>query len=389
MKPIVDVALREIVERGRSKAFIVSNVVIVVVIGLATGLPVLLWSDDASRVAAFDDPSRSIVAAASAQGFGAQVELVEVQDREAAQEAVRSGGVEAALVDGTTLLTEDGASSGLMAALEGPARTFAIERSLRDAGLDPERVRQALEVAPLETVALDPAADDGVEDPALFVALIGVTSLYGLLVLYGQWVAQGIVEEKQSRVVEVLLSAVSPLQLLVGKVVGIGLLGLAQIGLIVGLGAGLGVVAFDVALPAGSAAVLALVVAWYLLGYAIYAALFAAVGALCARAEDLQSASMPVFILIFGAIVSVQFVLADPTSTVAQVLAFVPFTAPLVQPVLVAGGVVGVVEVVLAAVLGALTIALLMPLTARMYTGGVLKTGSRVSLRDAWRAGVS
>jgi ABC-2 type transport system permease protein len=208
--------------------------------------------------------------------------------------------------------------------------------------------------------------------------------LYGLLAMYGQWVAQGIVEEKQSRVVEVLLAAVRPTELLGGKVLGLGVLGLAQILLFAGLAAGGLTLTEVIDMPAASWRSIALVIPWYVLGYLLYALIFAAAGSLVARVEELQSAVMPAILVLIGALFAAQFALAAPDSTVASVAGIVPFTAPIVQPILLAVGQATWWEVLLAIAIALATIALLLPLTARLYRGGILRTGSRVSFAEAW-----
>jgi ABC-2 type transport system permease protein len=389
MSIVLAIAARELVERGRSKAFIVSNVVIVLAIGLGALLPSVLPGGSPAKIAVFDDASRMVVTLAGERDtfLGAGVQAIEVEDLDAAEAVVLSGEADAALVDGTTVLAEQEPPAHVMSALQAPAHSLALDRSMSEAGLSQVERREILSSEALTVESLGAGGDDGVAEELFIVAIVGVMALYGLLVFYGQWVAQGIVEEKQSRVIEVLLSAVTPLQLLGGKILGIGLLGFAQIALIAGLGAGAAVYATGADVPAGAFGVIGLVLAWYVLGYALYATLFAAIGAICARMEDLQSAAMPVFVLIFGGIFAVQVAAVAPEGVVARVTGLLPFTAPLVQPIRVATGAAGTLEVAGAVLLGIATIAALIPLTTRLYSGGVLRTGSRISFRDAWRAG--
>jgi len=130
------------------------------------------------------------------------------------------------------------------------------------------------------------------------IAFIGVLALYGQLFAYGYWVAAGVVEEKTSRVVEVLLSTVRPSQLLRGKILGIGVLGLLQLFTI-------GVVGFVTAelvgtlkFPTAAVSSIAIVLGWFVLGYFFYASLFTVAGALVSRQEDLQTTMTPLTLLI-------------------------------------------------------------------------------------------
>ena len=152
------------------------------------------------------------------------------------------------------------------------------------------------------------------------------------LAVYGQWVLTGVVEEKNNRVVELILSAVRPRHLLAGKVIGIGLLGLAQLALVAGLAAILlaaGV--FDA--PASLGGSLALVVPWFALGFALYAVAYAAAGALASRQQDANSAGQPVtYTLLAAYFVGYVALSADANGTLAHVLTVFPLTAPLVLP---------------------------------------------------------
>jgi ABC-2 type transport system permease protein len=203
--------------------------------------------------------------------------------------------------------------------------------------------------------------------------------------LFGQWVAQGIVEEKQSRVVEVLLASLRPTELLAGKVLGIGALGLLQILLLAGVGVG-GLLLTDVVdVPPAAWGGLALVIPWYVLGFLLYAALFAMAGSVVSRVEDMQSAIMPVIVVLVLALFAAQIALSNPTGTIATVAGVLPLTAPIVQPVLLAMGVTSWLQISSAIALALAAIAVMLPLAARIYRGGVLRTRGRVSFREAWK----
>jgi ABC-2 type transport system permease protein len=174
--------------------------------------------------------------------------------------------------------------------------------------------------------------------------------------------------------------------LLVGKVVGLGALGLAQLAVLAGTGIGATAVLSGVDLPPGGLRVIAVVLAWFVPGYLLYAMLFALTAATVSRVEDLQSASLIPIAVLVGALLAAQAVLADPTSTLASVVTFVPFTAPIVQPALVAAGAVGWGGTLVSLAIAVATLGVLVPITARVYRGGVLRT-AKVSMREALRAG--
>jgi ABC-2 type transport system permease protein len=205
------------------------------------------------------------------------------------------------------------------------------------------------------------------------------------LAVYGQWVISGVVEEKNSRVVEVILSTVQPRHLLAGKVIGIGLLGLGQLALVAGLAAVLlaaGV--FDA--PAALGASLALVVPWFALGFALYAVAYAAVGALASSHQNADTAGQPVtYTLLAAYFAGYVAVSADASGTVAHVLTVFPLTAPLVLPARSALVGVPLWEHALALTLVITSIYALVRFAGRVYTHGLLHSGAGLDVRAVWR----
>ena len=212
-----------------------------------------------------------------------------------------------------------------------------------------------LDVPEVSVRALDPGAEQ--DQQRVIVAIIGVGVLYGLLILFGQFVAQGVVEEKSSRVVELLLATMKPWQLLAGKIVGLGLLGLAQIVVIAVVGVA-GALAFDlVDIPGDLIGTAVSVVLWFVLGYAFYAAIFAVAASLVSRQEDLAAVIMPTtLVLVVAFIVGIQ-ASADPDGPLAVITSYVPGLSPLVMPVRQAAGDVAVWEIALAVVIMLIAIA--------------------------------
>lgn len=389
MRVVRLVTAREFGERLRSKAFLVSNLVIMALLVVAVLAPALFSDDDPVRIGHLPGAAVDIaqVAAAQAEVFDIDVEAVAMVDRGEAEDALRAGDADVVVLDDQTVLVERAIGTTLESLLASAAGAIQINESLEGVGIPLDERTDLLQVTPLE-VEVVAGADDPVDvtAPNVVVTYFGVFMLYGLLAVYGQWVAQGIVEEKQSRVVEVLLSSIRPTELLVGKVVGLGLLGLAQIVLMAGVGATGLLLSDTIQIDAAGWRSLALVLPWYVLGYLLYAAMFAMAGAVVARVEDLQSAVMPVIAVLVLALLAANVAIADPHSTTATVAGIFPLTAPIMQPILLAVGASSALEVVLAIVLAAVAIALLMPLAGRIYRGGVLRTRGRVSYRDAWRS---
>jgi ABC-2 type transport system permease protein len=204
--------------------------------------------------------------------------------------------------------------------------------------------------------------------------------------VYGSQIALGIGEEKSSRVVEVLLSAVRPVQLLIGKVIGIGLLALAQ-------AAGMVIVFIVAGFATGSSlvhgATLGVVIAggvFIVLGYAFYCTAFAAAGSLVSRQSDVNSTIMPVQLpLIVAYALSYTVLYANGSNTFYDVLGFLPPTAPIAMPVLYAAGDVPVWQVIVSALLCAAGTVWMARLAVRIYANSILRTGARIKLGQAIR----
>jgi ABC-2 type transport system permease protein len=203
--------------------------------------------------------------------------------------------------------------------------------------------------------------------------------------LNGQAVAQGVVEEKSSRVVELLLATIRPWQLMAGKVLGIGIMGLVQVLLIaiVGVAAGLATGVLTLSITAAIGTVVWLIV-WYLLGFFMYAVVFAGLGALVSRQEDVGSVVAPaLMLLIVGYVLGVSILPTNPGSQLMEVLSVIPLFAPTVMPMRLAMGGVAPWEAIVSIGLVAALIPVFIYVAARIYRNAVLQTGARVKLSQA------
>jgi ABC-2 type transport system permease protein len=202
-------------------------------------------------------------------------------------------------------------------------------------------------------------------------------------VLYGQLVAAGVVEEKQNRIIEILLSTVRPRELLFGKVIGVGLVGFVQL-------TALGVVALIavsrtqvISVPnVGAVAILGGLL-WFVLGFMFYALIYAAAGSLVSRQEDLGSITGPLSMLVVGTYLAFFWVLANPDNPLGVGLSMIPPFAPILMPARMAAGDAAVWQVVIGVVLTVLAIFGVNNLAARIYVNSVLQIGSRVKLSQA------
>jgi ABC-2 type transport system permease protein len=356
-------------------------VIILVLVGLLGFQVAVNSGTEETRVGVVGD-SAGLQQALEAQGQALEVDVtvVELADEAAARTAVDDEEVDGALVTGAApeLLVRQSAGGSLQAVVQGAVSQLALAQQLSEAGIT------SLDVPEVAVTALDPDAD--ADGQRVVVAIIGTAVLYSLLILFGQFVAQGVVEEKASRVVELLLATMRPWQLLAGKILGLGVLGFAQILLIAVVGVA-GAIAFDIVdVPGDVVSTAIAVVGWFVLGYAFYAAVFAVAASLVSRQEDLGTVIMPTTLLLVVAfIVGIQAG-ANPDGTLAVVTSYVPGLSPLVMPVRQAAGEVAAWEIGLAVVLMLVAIALIVRLGGRVYAGALLRTSGKTKLREALRA---
>ncbi|HYO35082.1 MAG TPA: ABC transporter permease [Geodermatophilus sp.] len=375
------VAAREVSSRIRDKNFIVSSAVILLLLLGMMVFQVAVGGVEAGRIAVVADDGR-LGPALEAQGeaVGVEVQVVDTTGAAEARAAVEAGEVDAALLDGTgpapELLLVD-RDPALEAVVGGAVSGLAVSDRLLEAGVDLQSIPE---------VAVTPLGDGEDDGQQVVVAVIGIVVLYGLLFLFAQFVAQGVVEEKSSRVVELLLATMRPWQLLAGKILGLGLLGLGQI-VVIGVVGVAGALAFDlVDVPGELIGTVATVIAWFVLGYAFYACVFAVAASLVSRQEDLGSVLTPAsMLLVVGFFVAFQAA-SDPSGTLATVTSFVPGLSPLVMPVRQAAGEAAGWEVALAVVLMLVAIGLAVRLGGRVYSGALLRTSGKTRLREALRA---
>ena len=366
------VAWREIRERLRSPAFLWSTVIMLVIVGASSALPMVLQKETTYRVAVVAPAPRELDAALqrAAEPFDAKVQLHVVRSATAGRDELDAEKVDALLLlGGDRIVFRKSVDTRVAAAADTAVR--ALRRHLPPA---PE----------LTTATLEPP-DETSEDAEAVVAMLGAALLLGSLAIYGQWVLAGVVEEKSNRVVELILSTVRPRHLLVGKVVGIGLLGLMQLALVAGLAAVLFAAGVYDA-PSSLGRSVALVVPWFALGFALYAVAYATAGALAAQQQDANSAGQPVtYTLLAAFFVGYAALSADAESTIANLLTVFPLTAPLVLPARSALVGVPLWEHLLALVLVLASIYALIRLAGRVYAQGLLHAGSRLHVRTAWR----
>jgi ABC-2 type transport system permease protein len=381
------VARREFLQRARDRSFFVSTAITIAIIVLVIVFPkVLNFGADEYAVAFFGPNGPAVRAVAEQQAELSDVAMVVVnaQDTDQAEQMILDGELDA-YVDADAVVVERELRPSLRAVLENAHSSVAGSQALTEAGLDPEQVATALDPTALRTVTLDPAANE--RNTRGTIAFIGALILYGQLLGYGFWVALGVVEEKSSRVVEVLLSAIPARALLAGKVLGIGVLGLAQLFAIAAVSVATAALVGSIAFEASMLQPILLVLCWFILGYVAYACLSAAAAARVSRQEELQNATTPLTMLAMVSFFASFYVFFNPGGTGPLVISVIPPVSALAMPIRMARGDAALWEVGLAVILMLGLIAALIVVAGRVYEGAVLRMGAKVPLAEAWRSG--
>ena len=281
--------------------------------------------------------------------------------------------------------------------IEGAVQRSLLAQRLEHEGLQPSRIKSLTDVN--LNMKAERLTERGREAGGLASALFSYVLafvLYMMLVIYGQQILRGVMEEKTSRVAEVVISSVSTDALLAGKVIGVGAASLTQMVLWMlssflvyrGRGvilAGFGVPNVQLPLPHIGIAVGLLLLLFFVLGFIFYAALFAAMGSTVTNEQDVQQASMPVMLLLIASVVFVQPILLDPTSSFSRVMSWFPFSAPILMPLRMTMIQVSGMEIAgtLAGLLAGCLVATW--LAARIYRVGMLMYGKRPSFREMGR----
>lgn len=347
------VAEREIASKLQSKSFVISTIILLV-IALASVLfgGFTSKSPDATPVAVTAET-------ATALNDVTGVELTQVSDRAAAEALVRAGDVDAALVPGGdatfpyTLIANEQPPGSL---LLGLAHTPPVEL-LKTDGTGPM----------LRT----------------FVALgFGLVFLMAAST-FGATIAQSVVEEKQTRVVELLLSAISPRALLAGKVIGNTILAMAQILLLLAIAVVGLIITGQVELLQGLTGAIAWFAVFFLFGFVLLASLYAAAAAMVSRMEDIGSTTMPLMMLVMAPYFLV--ILFNDNPVVLTVLSYVPFSAPVGMPMRLFVGEAQAWEPLLSLVILLTSCVAAIGVGAKIYENSLLRMGARVRLREALR----
>lgn len=422
MGKLMAVIRREYLERVRSKWFLIATIFGPVLMGALMFLPALIASKDKGNA----DSSNIIIIDATGVGLGERVAvrlaggvsgtgkapqvIVTTPEGVSVEEAKSSEAVVAEKVKGYLVLDSlamAGSSARYagsnttalfdMQKLERAVRTEVLATRIAQAGIDPDVGKRLTEInLSVRTERLTRQGRGGSGQVNFFLGLAVAMLLYMTIFIYGLNVMRGVLEEKQSRVAEVVISSISSTKLLIGKVVGVGSVGLTQLVLWTGLGyvmyqlrqpilAKLGAASAPLTIPSVSWGMAAILIGFFVLGFMLYAGLFAAVGATVNSEQEAQQAQMPVVLLLISSIMFAQNVMLQPDGTLARVLSMLPFSAPIVMPLRMTVAPVGALDITIALISVALGAVCTVLIASRIYRTGLLMYGKRPSIREVWR----
>ena len=380
------VARREWNQRVRSTAFRISTLLSAAIVVALIAVPQMYGGGVThTRTVGLVGESSSQVAGlleASGERAALPVTARTFQDEHAADSALRSGDVDVLLVDRQSLVWKAEADGQLATIVASAVQAAELQRAIEHGGLSPDQQR-LLRPPQLASRSLEPVSGERPAREGL--AVIGLLLLFLAISVYGSSLLVGVVEEKSSRVVEVLLSRLKPTELLWGKIAGIGVVGLAQFAIVAATALITLQLSHDTQAPATTPATIGWTVFWFVLGFGFYAVLYGAAGSLVSRQEDAQSMTLPIgAVLLVGYLFSLEAI-QSPDGVVALIGSFLPPTAPMVMIVRIASGAVPWWQIVLSALLMIGTTFAMVSLAGRVYTGAVLRVGRRVKLAEAWR----
>ncbi|MGH9063568.1 MAG: ABC transporter permease, partial [Acidimicrobiales bacterium] len=395
------VARREMQERSRARSYRLTTVILILTVAAAVVIPALLKGHHAvERVgvvgaapaaqSAADQSAAAQSAAAqtvreAGRVTGSSVAVVPVASLDRARAELRSGSLAVVLVSGKEVLVKQspgqGSTSstaslaGAISQLAGLQAVFAqlppgVAGSLSSHGL----------ALPVRGLTPPPR-----KLTSRFTGLYAAIVIYVLILFYGIRITVGVGEEKSSRVVEVLLATLRPVQLLTGKVLGMGLVAVAQVAAMVVTALILGAAVGSTLLHGTSAGVLGIGAMWFVLGYAFYCTAFAAAGSLINRQADTYNATLPIQIPLILAYILSFSVAFGSVSPLDRVLGFLPPTAPVMMTMLYAAGAAPAWQVAASAVICVAATIGMAKVAALVYERAILRTGRRVRVREVLR----
>lgn len=377
---VYEVAWREIVTRSRTKSFRIITAILVVAAVVGPIVAAVWPNDDDLRTVTVgvrdlpDDIRQAIELFAAGN---VELEFQEFSESAALEEAVSSREVDVAVEPGPAIVWRQSVDFEILGILTNAFQQQDVLARGDALGLDEQAIADLFAPVDIEERFVEGSSD--IDDLRRTVALVGLIAAFILPQVFGQLTLLSVVEEKSTRVVEVLLSHLRPRTLLMGKVVGLG--GLALVQFLVAVVGGIGALLLTnvIEVPASVWRFVPVLVLAVVGGLAIYTTLFALLGSLISRQEDASQVMVPTFIpLIGGYFVGQAAIIGEADTMIARVLTFIPFTTPMLLPIRVARDAIAGWEVALALGVLVLGVWLLIRIAGRVYEFTLLHTGARV-----------
>jgi ABC-2 type transport system permease protein len=428
MRNVLLIIRREYLVRVRTKAFMFFTVLMPLLVGAVVVLPsqfmlrasstrhIVIAAADREladsvknqltvlRASGEDDPMQNDGGKKNQQDFEVSVEtpLSEALRQQLIGE-VRNGNLDGfAWIEPDAVATRKGiyysrgTSDFMEASLVSRALRLALSgRQLADHGFSLSQAKTLLGPVHVDTVHIDRhGANKSNGLGAFFLPFVLLLAIYMTVLIYGLYVMRSVLEEKTSRVVEVLLSSVSPMQLMAGKIIGVGAVGLTQIGIWTAAGSVLGSGSFAVAHEIIgdsmkdahlSTPVLCLFPVFFILGYATYACLYAAIGAMVNSDEEAQQFQFPVTLPLILCMVFATAIIRDPNTPFAFWLSMFPLTSPIIMFVRVSVSMPPVWQIVASMAISLVSLYGLVWISSRIYRIGILMYGKRPTLPEILR----
>jgi len=387
MSDIWMITRRELRLQLRSKGFAISLVCTVALVAAMVSAPKLISMDESYNVglvgsgsAALSEPMEQL-----AEQSGIEISLTRPDDEAAARTAIEEGDVDAAVVDGREILGDGEIHSELSGLLQGAHQTTEFDKRLAEAGLTDDQLASLLDIEPLpEASATATSEHAGAKEGLAFIIML---SLLFLFMTTTVGLAYGVVEEKGSRIVEILLVAVKPWQLLTGKLLAFGVIGAIQLAAFAVSGLGTAkAIGVTEDLPPGMVGVVGATFAGYILGYLCFGAMAAALGSLVSRQEETNGALTPMTLATVLSYLGAYIAYSQPDTALGNVLTVLPPVSSIALPVQVATGSASSTQIALACALLLGLVVVVVATGARIYERSVLRTGPRVTLREAIRS---
>jgi ABC-2 type transport system permease protein len=386
--PALLVARREILSRLRSRVFAAATVILVVAIAGAILVASYLRGGSTSEPAAvhvgFSGGSQALEPAFSsvAAALGQTATVTNVPDADTGRSQVQTGTLDMAVSGSAT------APTAVVSDSIPPLVEIALDAATQDArlaagGASPDEIARITAGVPFEPIQPSGSSNPEVEQSVIAGLAVAIL-LFVSIEVYGNFVAQGVVEEKATRIMEILLATIRPTELLAGKVLGIGLVGLLQLAIVGAAALIAGGLSHVISIPALGIVEVSTYLVWFVLGFLLYAAAFATAAALVSRQEEVQTATMPVTLPLAGSYVLMFFVLPDPAGTLSTVLSLLPPSAPIFMPMRIAAGAAVPWQVGLSMALTVASIVGMVWLAGRIYAYSATRIGARIRFQDAF-----